>query len=135
MLSWPKNKCILYRYFTFHLDMYQHKISVLRNTYFLIVLSWWRRRICARKSWFLVVRTVEQSNVNEIRGKIQHGLPSKFPTRRARVLFTDELSHVLLIRIVDYELRAWCTIRTDVATITGYNRVITRNIGFFDDTR
>lgn len=57
----------------------------------------------------LVVGMIERPNVNEIRGKTRHGVLGKFPTRRARVLFTDELPHVasaLLIRIVDYELRA-----------------------------
>lgn len=60
-------------------------------------------------------------NANETRGKTRHGLPGKFPTRRrARVLFTDELPHVasvLLIRTVDYELRAVIyNTYTDVAT-------------------
>jgi len=49
-----------------------------------------------------------------------------------RVLFTDELPHVtsvLLIRTVDYELRADITIRTDVATITDYSEVIIQRSG------
>jgi len=63
----------------------------------------------------------------EIHGKTRHGLPGKFPTRRACVLFTDELvcrrvALVLLVRSVDYELR------TDVAAMRSRGTLASRTI-------
>lgn len=96
-VRWSKNKMYLAR----HPDI-KYRVFYL----FFDRLTAWNPREKIESS--LQERSSDQ-NANEIRGKTRHGLPGKFPTRRARVLFTDELPHVasvLLIRTVDYELRA-----------------------------